>query len=161
MNITCRPVDFEDSGDCEVFLKLLQEYATDPMGGGEALPESSVHNLVEEMKKREILNAYLAFVDGIPAGVTTTIDSFSTFACKPLLNVHDFAVTEPFRRKGVAKALLSFVIERARENGMCKVTLEVLQGNTPAKGCYAGLGFEPYVLDEANGVAEFWSKKLK
>jgi len=132
----------------------------DPMGGGEQLPESSKLGLVEEFKSRAILNAYLAFKDGEAAGVCVTIDSFSTFACKPVLNIHDFAVTSKFRRQGVAKAMLGYVCDRARENGMAKVSLEVLQNNTPAKGCYRALGFEPYVLDAAMGQAEFWSKKL-
>ena len=160
MSITCRKVDFEKEEEAQDFLRLLQEYATDPMGGGEALPASSIDNLVTEFKKREILNAYIAYVDGTAAGVCTTIDSFSTFACKPLINVHDCGVSPAYRRQGVAKELLAFIVSAARANGMCKVTLEVLEGNLPAKRCYKGLGFEPYVLDDAMGGAEFWSLKL-
>ncbi len=65
-----------------------------------------------------------------------------------------------FRRKGVGIALLEEIEEFSREKGYCKITLEVLDGNSPAKELYKKAGFEGYCLDETFGHAEFWTKKL-
>ncbi len=88
------------------------------------------------------------------------LEGFSTFACRPLLNLHDLGVAEKFQGRGVGKALLSALEERARDLGCCKITLEVLEGNAVAQGLYRKLGFEGYALDETTGRAMFWQKKL-
>ena len=46
----------------------------------------------------------------------------------------------------------------ARSRGACKLTLEVLSNNAPAKGSYAKFGFKNYELDPAQGHAEFWER---
>ena len=51
--------------------------------------------------------------------------------------------------------MLSRVADLARERGACKMTLEVLAGNTSAVTAYARLGFAPYALDPAMGEARF------
>jgi len=45
--------------------------------------------------------------------------------------------------------------------GFCKITLEVLSSNHPAKQLYAGAGFAPYELDPMAGHALFWQKKIQ
>ena len=45
--------------------------------------------------------------------------------------------------------------------GFCKITLEVLSSNHPAKQLYAGAGFAPYELDPMAGQALFWQKKIE
>ncbi|GGC79366.1 GNAT family N-acetyltransferase [Undibacterium terreum] len=142
------------------FIALLNDYARDPMGGGEELPDYAKANLVSEVRKRSNIRVVLAFVDGQPAGFSTCIDGFSTFACKPLLNIHDIAVNQQFRGLGIAKKLLSHIEDMARESGCCKITLEVLQGNVPAASLYKSLGFATYELDPAMGGASLMQKKL-
>ena len=48
----------------------------------------------------------------------------------------------------------------ARQRGCCKVTLEVLEGNTSAQAAYRRAGFEGYQLDPVMGRAMFWQKWL-
>ena len=62
-----------------------------------------------------------------PAGVAICFEGFSTFACKPLLNIHDFCVKAEFRRRGLAMAMLMHIEIFARSIGCCKLTLEVLR----------------------------------
>jgi len=88
------------------------------------------------------------------------VEGFSTFACKPLLNVHDIAVLSGHRRQGVAAALLAAIEALARELGCCKLTLEVLSNNLPAQAAYRKVGFHSYRLDPKAGQAMFWQKKL-
>jgi hypothetical protein len=38
--------------------------------------------------------------------------------------------------------------------------LEVLEGNTVARGLYARFGFAPYLLNPKLGRAMFWEKEL-
>ena len=64
------------------------------------------------------------------------MEGFSTFACKPLLNIHDFAVLRPYRGQGIGKLMLGRVKQLAKNLGCCKITLEVLEGNTVARHLY-------------------------
>jgi hypothetical protein len=47
-----------------------------------------------------------------------------------------------------------------KSKGCCKITLEVLSGNSNAKAAYTAAGFEGYELDPSSGCAEFWQKKI-
>ena len=87
-------------------------------------------------------------------------EAFSTFACKPLVNIHDIAVSSEFRGKGISQKMLAVVEEIARKKGCCKITLEVLQGNRVAQNAYRKFGFDNYALDPEAGHAEFWQKSL-
>ena len=102
----------------------------------------------------------IAFVDGKPAGLVISIEGFSTFACKPLLNIHDVIVSPRYRGQGIAKMMLEKVEEIALRSGCCKLTLEVLEGNAPARNLYESAGFKPYQLDSKMGKALFLEKKL-
>jgi GNAT superfamily N-acetyltransferase len=139
---------------------LLNEYAKDDMGGGTELPDIVKKNLVTELKKRHGIIVVLAFVDENPAGLAICIEGFSSFACKPLLNVHDMIVAPEYRGRGISKRLLARAEEMAINLGCCKLTLEVLEGNKIAQAAYMAYGFEGYELNPKMGKALFWQKKL-
>ncbi|MCX7175026.1 MAG: GNAT family N-acetyltransferase [Proteobacteria bacterium] len=144
----------------DAIVYLLNDYASDPMGGGDGLSSFSQANLVPELRKRHWMRVLLAFVDGEPAGLAICIEGFSTFACKPLLNIHDLAVAGKFRGQGVAKQLLARIEAIARGMGCCKITLEVLEGNTIARSAYEACGYAAYQLDPEMGRAMFWQNIL-
>lgn len=157
MNIRCEKADYDRDG--AIILELLNSYATDPLGGETSLPEYTKQNLIGEMKKRpEMCITFIAYVDDEPAGIANCVVGFSSFACKSLLNIHDFTTIPKFRRRGVAKQLLQFVEDYARDKGMCKVTLEVLENNLPAKMAYLQHGFKPFELRPQDGAALFFQK---
>ncbi|TAJ78846.1 MAG: GNAT family N-acetyltransferase [Gallionellaceae bacterium] len=139
---------------------LLNEYAKDDMGGGTELPEFVKDNLVTELRKRQGVHVVLAFADGSPAGMAVCFEGFSTFACKPLLNIHDIIVASRYRGRGISKRLLAKAEEMALRLGCCKLTLEVLEGNTLAQAAYKASGFAGYELAPKMGKAMFWQKKL-
>jgi ribosomal protein S18 acetylase RimI-like enzyme len=56
--------------------------------------------------------------------------------------------------------MLKKVEQIARENGCCKLTLEVLEGNEVARSAYSSFGFESYALEPKMGQALFLQKKL-
>ncbi|KAJ1442030.1 N-acetyltransferase GCN5 [Ochromonadaceae sp. CCMP2298] len=158
--ITCDAIDLNDEAQCSVMMALLEVYSTDIMGGGERLKENVKQNLPSELRKRSFAKVFVAKVDDVPAGLAITFEAFSTFACKPLINIHDLCVTPTMRRKGVATAMLFAVEQYAKSIGCCKITLEVLEGNHAAKKAYTGFGFQSYELDPETGVALFWEKKV-
>lgn len=144
----------------QAVLHLLNAYALDPMGGGEPLSGFVQDNLVAELQKRPNVLAILVMVGDEPAGLAVCVEGFSTFACKPLLNVHDMVVLPQFRGRKLSHHILAKAQELAVQRGCCKLTLEVLQGNTLAQHAYRAFGFEPYQLNPEMGHAHFWQKTL-
>ena len=142
-------------------VQLLDEYAKDEMGGGTGLPDSTKTNLIAELRKRRGTHVVLAFIDGAPAGLAICFEGFSTFMCKPLLNIHDIAVSARCRGRGLGKRLLAAAEEIALRLGCCKLTLEVLEGNVVAQAAYRACGYAGYELNPELGKAMFWQKKLR
>jgi GNAT superfamily N-acetyltransferase len=139
---------------------LLNEYANGDTGGNCELSDFAKQNLVCELQKTHGVHVILAYYDTIPAGVSICFEGFSTFACKPLLNIHDLMVSKEFRGLGIAKRLLFKAEEIARSLGCCKLTLEVLEGNSVAQAAYRACGYAPYQLNAKLGKALFWQKNL-
>lgn len=152
--------DLSSPQHASAVIHLLNEYAKDAMGGGAELPEFVKNNLVSELHKRPGAHVVLAFANTSPAGMAICFEGFSTFACKPLLNVHDIIVDKKYRGLGLSKSLLAKAEEIALRLGCCKLTLEVLEGNTIAQAAYKASGFAGYELDPKMGKAMFWQKKL-
>ncbi|MDG2364124.1 MAG: GNAT family N-acetyltransferase [Methylococcaceae bacterium] len=153
-------VDFENVQHGSTFIDLLDGYALDPMGGGQGLSEYSKQHLVEKLAKRVDVLSILAYLDQTPVGLITGFEGFSTFHCKPLLNIHDLVVHPDFRGQGLATQLLESVERLAIERGYCKLTLEVLSGNEAAYAVYRKAGFSGYQLDPVLGEAIFLEKAL-
>ncbi|ASP39134.1 GNAT family N-acetyltransferase [Bacterioplanes sanyensis] len=160
MTIEIRVADYQNPEHQTIIGELMNHYASDPMGGGEALPAEVINNVAAGLG--QVANAFtvLAFDKGQPVGLVNCLQGFSTFKCQPLLNIHDVIVDSRCRGKGVCQAMLSEVEAIARQRGCCKITLEVLQGNHAARKAYASFGFGNYELDPAMGIAEFWQKTL-
>jgi GNAT superfamily N-acetyltransferase len=142
-------------------LFLLNTYACDPMGGGEPLSEETRTKLVPELVKRKAwCHIFIARKGSQPVGIANCLEGFSSFSAKPLINIHDIAVIPEFRGKGVGTKLLRAVEAFATSIDCCKITLEVLEGNTVAQNAYRAFGFRPYQLDPKAGVAQFWEYKI-
>jgi len=153
-------VRYDDPAHAAALVDLLDAYARDPAGGGEPLSDFARANLVDELAARPFIFSVLAFDDDTPVGLVNAIEGFSTFACRPLVNVHDVVVLPIHRGRGIAAQLFAEVEAIARERGACKLTLEVLSGNRAARGLYERLGFDDYRLDPAMGHAQFMQKWL-
>lgn len=160
MTIQCIIADYSNSDHMTDLIQLLDNYARDPMGGGVSLKQSAKDHLATELGKRPYAFSVLAYVKGSPAGFANCFEGFSTFKCQPLVNIHDLAVDIKYRGKGIAKLILEKIEETAKARGCCKLTLEVLQGNTVAQKAYLKFGFAGYELDPELGKALFWEKQL-
>lgn len=152
--------DLNNQQHANAYLKLMSHYACDPMGGGEDLSDYAKNNLISSLLSRKDIFIILIFNGDKPAALLTAIEGFSTFACKPLFNIHDVVVHSDFRGNGLTKLLFSKIEEVAKHQDCCKITLEVLSGNPIAKKAYQKLGFSDYALDPEFGSALFWTKPL-
>lgn len=160
MNIVIKQANYNDPQDGRHLIELLDCYANDPMGGNKALPDYVAQNLVYELSHRSNAFSILAHVNGQPAGLMNCFEGFSTFTCKPLINVHDLIVATEFRGLGLSTKMLTMLEEIAKERNCCKLTLEVLEKNYIAINSYKKFGFNQYQLDPTMGKAEFWEKTL-
>lgn len=161
MAIEIKRANLENPIHTAAIVALLDHYAQDPMGGGEPLPEATRETLIEALQKRREARILLAFEEGRPVGLLNGFEGFSTFKAMPLFYVHDLVTHENVRGKGVGRALLQAAEAWALQTNCCKLTLEVLSGNHPAKTLYEKEGYMPYQLDPQTGLAEFWEKPLK
>jgi ribosomal protein S18 acetylase RimI-like enzyme len=160
MPIKIVQADYNNPQHGRHIIELLDCYANDPMGGNKALPDYVAQNLVYELSNRAQAISILAYVHGQPAGLLNCFEGFSTFNCKPLINIHDLIVATEFRGMGLSTKMLTMVEEIAIERDCCKLTLEVLEKNYIAINSYRKFGFHHYELDPIMGKAEFWQKTL-
>ncbi len=165
--ITVRQANYADERDAQALVALLDAYARDPAGGGEPLADHVRAGLPAALGARSNAFSVIAWADSNesgnaaqPVGLVNCFEGFSTFACRPLVNIHDVVVLPRWRGQRVAARMLSLVETLARERGACKLTLEVLPGNAPALRTYAREGFAGYTLDPAMGSAQFLQKPL-
>ncbi len=156
--------NYNDALHAQAIVQLLDAYAQDPAGGGTPLSDFAKTHLVQELAKRPHAFSVLAFdvtAEGdVPVGLVNCIEGFSTFACKPLVNVHDVVVLGSHRGQRVGEQMLALVEQIALQRGACKLTLEVLGGNSSAIKLYERIGFAGYQLDPAMGSAQFLQKWL-
>ena len=158
MNI-CQ-ADYQNAAHGQAIVASLDAYAQDPAGGGRPLTDFVKAQLVTALAARPQAFSVLAFAGAKPVGLVNCFEGFSTFACQPLVNVHDVVVTAEHRGQRVAEQMLALVEQLARRRGACKLTLEVLQGNRSALKLYGRAGFAGYQLDAALGKAQFLQKWL-
>jgi GNAT superfamily N-acetyltransferase len=159
-SIVIERVHFAHAQQAAALRRLMQCYATDPMGGGTPIPAAVLQVLPERLAALPQAVSFFALVADEPVGLINCFEGFSTFLARPLLNIHDVVVQPDHRGLGISTRLLEAAEDEARRRGCCKLTLEVLTGNMPAAASYRRYGFVPYRLDPATGVAEFWQKAL-
>jgi GNAT superfamily N-acetyltransferase len=160
MSLRIVAVDLENPAVSAAWLDLLDHYARDPMGGGDGLSDYAKSHLAERLRVLPTFHGALAFDGENAVGLINCFTGFSTFAARPLFNIHDIVVRRERRGAGIGQALLDWAATRARELGCCKLTLEVLSNNERALASYAQAGFAPYVLDPAAGHALLMQKIL-
>ena len=130
MTLQVLPVDYHSPQHRAALVMLLNAYAEDPMGGGEALSPEVKASLCDALAQRPTAASFIAWLDDAPVGLVNCLEGFSTFKAKPLMNIHDIAVLPGHRGAGIGQALLAAAQEHAQQRGCCKLTLEVLTGNT-------------------------------
>lgn len=159
--ITIREADWRDPKHGAGLIEVLDGYARGESGGSSPLSDDVKRRLIPALAEQANGLVLLAFVDERIVGAATCFYGFSTFAARPLLNVHDLAVLSELRGRGIGRALLLAAEERARVRGCAKLTLEVLETNHGARRLYESFGFRDFELAGAPLRTHFLSKTLK
>jgi GNAT superfamily N-acetyltransferase len=144
--------DLDRTTHQRAIVALTDAYARDPMGDGARLPDAVREGLIAGLRRHPTTIVFLAMVGTEPAGMATCFGGFSTFAARPLLNIHDLVVLPAYRGRGVGRLLLEAVERRAIALGCCKLTLEVTEGNRTARRLYERAGFARAVYGEGGGL---------
>ena len=142
-------------------LAMVDAYSRDSMGKAKPLHPDVRARLIPGLQRHPTTLVFLAFAGEQAVGAAVCFIGFSTFAAKPLINIHDFVVLSALRGKGVGRRLLETIEGKARELGCCKLTLEVMDNNHRALRMYEAAGFVRYALQKDAGTAIFMSKQLR
>ena len=142
--IDIREARLDDESDVAVLFEILDAYARGPGGQNAPLSSEARRNLGPGL--RDHPNAFVLFgiLSERVVGAAVCVWSFSTFAGRPSVNLHDFSVLPEARGRGVGTALLEELERRARGRGAAKMTLEVHDSNEAAKRLYARFGLRDY-----------------
>ena len=138
--------------------ELVNAFSIDRMG--EPLPARVEGDLIPGLRSHPTTHIFLAHQGKEAIGIAVCFRGFSTFAARPLINIHDLLVLPDYRGQGVGKQLLQAVEQRAREIGCCKLTLEVQENNHRARRVYGAAGFAQTEYAGAGGRLLFLSKSL-
>jgi len=158
--LTVITASYRNPRHAQALVTLLDAYARDPAGGSTPLSDHAKAHLVSELAARPQAFSVLAFDGREAVGLANCFEGFSTFACRPLVNVHDLVVLASHRGRRVGEQMLAEVECVARARGACKLTQEVLSANGPALRLYERAGFAAYQLDPIMGTARFLQKAL-
>lgn len=109
MNVNLTVADYDNQKHAEDILYLLNQYALDSAGGGRELDSYVKENLIVGLAKLPFAFSILCYLDNEAAGLVNCFTLFSTFKCKPLINIHDLAVMKQYRRQGISQLLLNEV----------------------------------------------------
>ena len=142
--IAIREADLADSAEGAGLVEVLDSYAREPGGQNAPLPADVRARLIPGLRAHPTALPLLAVSGTRIVGAAVCVWGYSTFAARPLLNIHDFVVLPEFRGQGIGRQLLDDVERRARERGCCKLTLEVHESNEGAKRLYREVGFGPW-----------------
>jgi len=158
--ITILEADLAREDHSATVLELLDGYSRDPMGDGAPLSENTRRTLIPALRAHPTTLIFLAYRGSEPIGLAICFRGFSTFAARPLLNIHDFYVAQAGRGTGIGRQLLDAVARRARDIGCCKLTLEVLENNRRALNVYQAAGFRQATYQPEAGGSLFFTKPL-
>lgn len=139
-------------------LNLLNAYSMDPNGDGKPLSDTAKQDLIPGLQQHPTTLVFLAYCSDEPVGLAICFLGFSTFAARPLVNIHDLFVLPSYRGAGIGPLLLAEIERHARKIGCCKLTLEVQENNHRARHIYAAAGFSRMLYVPEAGPSLFSTK---
>ena len=95
----------------------------------------SINSFKDELKN-SAAKYFVALVDSAVAGY------IGMWEISGQCDITNVAVHPEFRRKGVAKKLIEYLIKYCKSHHLSPIFLEVRQSNEPAKSLYSGFGFK-------------------
>ncbi|MCR4436221.1 MAG: ribosomal protein S18-alanine N-acetyltransferase [Clostridiales bacterium] len=121
----------------------------------------SRNSFIEELTGNKFAMYFTAGVNGKIVGYA---GMWKVFDEGHITNV---AVHPEFRRSGVGSALIEYLIETAKENGIARMTLEVRRSNLAAQKLYRKYGFKEcgtrkaYYADNSEDALIMWKDDIR
>lgn len=128
----------------------------------ERLPNQSTAEALraEFARPDRVVEAVLAFLDGVPSGFAVFFQTYSTFIAKRGIYLEDIYVKEECRNRGIATSLLRFIARTAIERQYGRVEFTVLLWNTIAIEFFETLGATPTSAWTTYRLSGEWLQKL-
>jgi ribosomal protein S18 acetylase RimI-like enzyme len=158
--VTVVEADLRRAAHRRAFLQMFDSYVRDPMEAGRPLAPRVRRALVAALLRHPTTHVFVAYCGGAPVGMAVCFTGFSTFAARPLMNIHDIGVARARRGQGVGRRLVEAIAAKARRLGCCKLTLEVRRDNRPARRLYRRVGFAQVTERDGRVPVEFWEMRL-
>jgi GNAT superfamily N-acetyltransferase len=136
VTIAVRPAEPADAALICNFIRELAEYER-LTGECRATPEAMATSLFGPTPR---VFCEIAEWDGEPAGFALWFYSYSTFQAKHGIYLEDLYVREQCRGRGLGKALIAALAERAVKEGCGRFEWSVLDWNAPSIAFYKSLG---------------------
>lgn len=134
--LTLRPATPADVSVLFDLIKALAEYeklSDAVVGNEEALREHLFGD-------RPYIEAILADWDGETAGFALFFHNYSTFLTQPGIYLEDLFVLPEYRRRGIGKAILSYLAQLSVSRGGGRLEWSVLDWNENAIALYEKMG---------------------
>jgi ribosomal protein S18 acetylase RimI-like enzyme len=96
---------------------------------------------LEERLNKEESVVFVALDEDAYAAFTQLYPSFSSVGMKKIWILNDLFVSAEHRQKGIARSLISHVIDYAKTTGRTKVVLSTAYSNINAQKLYEKMGF--------------------
>jgi len=148
-------VDLNNKLHEQQLIRLLDCYMQDEMGNGEPMTPDLGPLILDGLKQHPGYLGFFVVLDQKFAALANCNKNFSTFKARPLINIHDLIVHPDFRGRGVGTFLLDAIAAYGKENGYCRINLEVRQDNMKARNLYRKVGY-----GECDPCMFFWERVL-
>lgn len=134
---TVRPATTNDINTILTLLGQLAAFEGEP-DGIRLDPATLRQDAFGPQPRIEVL---LVEIDGTPRGMVILYQAYSSWRGAPTLMIHDLFVEEAARGSGAGRALVTAAAKLADQRGCCRLDVNVLDWNAPARKFYESLGF--------------------
>lgn len=137
--ISIRPAEKSDVGLILALIRELAEYEREP-----AAAVATEEDLLRDgFGPQPRFRCAIAEWNRVPAGFALFFYNYSTWEGRAGIYLEDLFIRPPYRKRGIGRALFSYLAKRAADEKLGRIVWQVLDWNQPAIEFYKSLGAQP------------------
>lgn len=137
--ISIRPAEKSDVGLILSLIRELAEYEREP-----AAAVATEEDLLRDgFGPQPRFRCAIAEWNRVPAGFALFFYNYSTWEGRAGIYLEDLFIRPPYRKRGIGRALFSYLAKRAADEKLARIVWQVLDWNQPAIDFYKSLGAQP------------------